>query len=124
MPVPIEKYQVAGLDERERGFNRMTEIEQIGNLYQATFRYETVHVRTGPSPTVSMALEELIRLLHEQGYRQLRSRLSFRVETYLGSQELWTEHPDPIPAAGGHRGWQLVLNKLTEWFGSRTARIE
>jgi hypothetical protein len=119
MAVPIEKYQVAGLDERERGFNRMTEIEQIDNLYQATFRYETVLVRTDPSPTVTMALEELIRLLHEQGYRQLRSRLSFRVETYLGSQELWTEHPDPTTTPSGQAGWQMVLNKLTEWFGSR-----
>jgi len=119
MAVTIEKYEVAGLDERERGFNRMADVEQIDGSYQATLRYESTIVRTNPCPGVSEALQQLISLLHERGYRQLRSRLSFRVQTYLGSQELWTEHPDPQPIAGSHGRWQRLRTKLTGWFGSR-----
>jgi hypothetical protein len=120
MAVTVEKYQVAGLDDRERGFNRMTDLEQSDGSYQATFRYETTMICTDPCPTIPEALEQLIRLLHERGYRQLRSRLSFRVQTYLGSQELWTEHPDPPPVAGSHGRWRKLLRNVTAWFENRS----
>jgi len=37
----------------------------------------------------------LITQLQDRGYTQLRSRLQFRGEAYLGNQELWEERPDP-----------------------------
>lgn len=40
------------------------------------------------------ALAILITQLQARGYTQLRSRLHFRGEQYLGNQEMWEEHPD------------------------------
>jgi len=39
----------------------------------------------------------LIHTLQSEGYRQLRSQMSFRNGVYLGSQEMWVEYPDPAP---------------------------
>jgi hypothetical protein len=94
----IERYQIAGLDERERGFNRILDLERDGDRYRAVFRYETTTVRTAESRTAGEALGDLIIMLRARGYRQLRSRLNFQGERYLGSQEPWLEYPDPQPA--------------------------
>ena len=45
--------------------------------------------------TEPAAINRLITQLQDRGYTQLRSRLQFQGETYLGNQELWEEHPDP-----------------------------
>ena len=90
-----EKHQLAGLDTRERGFSRPVVFEQADGGYQAILRYETTRVVTTAYATPSGALEELIRTLQGQGYSQLRSQLSVREGSYLGSQEPWIEYPDP-----------------------------
>ena len=90
-----EKHQLAGFDGRERGFSRPVVFEQVGGGYQAILRYEMTHVVTTAQDTPGAALEELIRMLQEQGYSQLRSQLNFQNGTYLGSRELWIEYPDP-----------------------------
>jgi hypothetical protein len=90
-----EKHQLAGVDGRERGFSRPVVFEQAEGGYQAILRYETTRVATIPHNTPEAALEELIRTLHGQGYSQLRSQLSVREGTYLGSREPWIEYPDP-----------------------------
>ena len=120
----IEKYQVAGLDERERGFNRMADFDRIeGGLYRATFRYETTVVRTNAQPTVAEARDQLIGLLQEQGYRQLRTRLSFQAERYLGTQAEWTEHPDPVPTTS-QEGRPHLIEKMTGWFRRLASRLD
>jgi hypothetical protein len=100
-----EKHQLAGLDARERGFSRPVMFEQAAGGYQAILRYETVRVVTAAYDTPRAALEELIRILHEQGYSQLRSQLSVREGAYLGSQEPWIEYPDPARAMEQEGGW-------------------
>jgi hypothetical protein len=100
-----EKYQLAGLDTRERGFSRPVVFEQAGGGYQAILRYETTRVVTAAHDTPGTALEELIRTLQGQGYSQLRSQLSVREGTYLGSQEPWVEYPDPARATEQEGGW-------------------
>jgi len=90
-----EKHQLAGLDARERGFSRPVVFEQAEGGYQAILRYETTRVVTAAYDTPRAALEELIRILQEQGYSQLRSQLSVHEGAYLGSQEPWIEYPDP-----------------------------
>jgi len=90
-----EKHQLAGFDTRERGFSRPVLFERAGGGYQAILRYETTHVVTVARATPVAALAELISMLHEQGYTQLRSQLSVKEGTYLGSQEPWVEYPDP-----------------------------
>ena len=63
--------------------------------FQAVFRYERFLLETEPQATEQAAVAMLINQLQNQGYTQLRSRLQFRGEAYLGNQELWEEHPDP-----------------------------
>ena len=79
MPSTIpEKHQLAGLDTRERGFSRPVEFEQVAGGVRAILRYETTRVVTDVREIPSAALEELIRMLHKEGYSQLRSQLSVR----------------------------------------------
>ncbi|MSQ77131.1 MAG: hypothetical protein EXR97_01575 [Nitrospiraceae bacterium] len=91
----VEKHQLAGLDEHERGFNRVVELERDGGMCRAMLRYETTFLVTDSRATQADALVELILLLHTRGFRQLRSQLSFRENTYCGNQEPWIEYPDP-----------------------------
>lgn len=91
----VEKHQLAGLDEHERGFNRVVELERDGDMCRAALRYETTLLVTGGYATHADALVELIRLLHTRGFRQLRSQLSFRENSYFGNREPWIEYPDP-----------------------------
>ena len=104
-----EKHQLAGLDTRERGFSRLVVFEQAGGGYQAMLRYETTRVVTTAHDTPGAALEELIRTLQGQGYSQLRSQLSAREGTYLGSQEPWIDYPDPARGTEQQGGWMARL---------------
>jgi hypothetical protein len=100
-----EKHQLAGFDTRERGFSRPVVFEQADGGYQAILRYETTRVVTTAHDTPSGALEELIRTLQGEGYSQLRSQLSVREGSYLGSQEPWIEYPDPPRGTAQEVGW-------------------
>jgi hypothetical protein len=104
-----EKYQLAGSDPRERGFSRPVVLEQAAGRYQAILRYETTRVVTTAHDTPGPALEELIHTLQGQGYSQLRSQLSVREGTYLGSQEPWIEYPDPARGTEQQGGWMKRL---------------
>jgi hypothetical protein len=120
-PEIVEKYQVAGLDERERGFNRQAELERVKGQFRTTLRYETTTVVTEAQETTSIALLELIRLLQARGYTQLRSQLSFRGNTYLGTFGNWIEHPDAqrnlrTGAASVRRLWCRLVGKVLGWF--------
>ncbi len=109
----LDKHQLAGLDNRERGFSRPVEFERTGEGYRAILRYETVRVTTETRPTQDQALTVLIQTLHAQGYRQLKTQLSFRHGIYLGSQELWVEYPDPPQAEPEQSGF---FDKIKNWF--------
>lgn len=107
-----EKYQLAGFDARERGFNRPVEFERTSSGYQATLRYETTRIVTPDAPSTNDALQQLIAILQQQGYTQLRSQQSYRDGLYLGSQELWVEYPDRQPTS------ELgLLGLLKKWLG-------
>jgi hypothetical protein len=93
----LDKHQLAGLDARERGFSRPVVFQRVEEGYRAILRYETVLCEAGPHQTQDEALQVLIQTLHSDGYRQLRTQISFRSGVYLGSQELWVEYPDPAP---------------------------
>lgn len=114
----LDTHQLAGLDDRERGFSRLVSFERAGDQYRALLRYETVRVTTDPRPTQEMALLTLIQTLHAHGYRQLRTQVTFRNGVYLGSQEMWIDHPDPPlpqPASTGFmaRFWTWVRPRQT-----------
>ncbi|MBU6480921.1 MAG: hypothetical protein KGS09_10310 [Nitrospirae bacterium] len=104
-----EKHQLAGSDPLERGFSRPVVFEQAGGGYQAILRYETTRVVTRAHDTPAAALEQLIRTLQGEGYSQLRSQLSVRDGTYLGSQEPWIEYPDPARETEQKGGWLMQL---------------
>lgn len=100
-----EKHQLAGFDALERGFSRSVVFEQTDGRYQAILRYETTRVVTTAQDTTGAALDELIRTLQGQGYSQLRSQLSVREGTYLGSREPWIEYPEPAQSPEQQDGW-------------------
>jgi hypothetical protein len=109
----LDKHQLAGLDDRERGFSRPVEFERDGDGYRAILRYETLRVRTEAYLTQNEALTILIQTLQSHGYRQLKTQMSFRDGLYLGSQELWVEYPDPPEAMPEQRG---LLGRILSWF--------
>ena len=113
---PPNKYQIAGVDERDRGFNRHAEIQELAGQYQAIFRYETFLLKAEPQDTEQAAMMMLVEQLHERGYTQLRTRLLFRGEEYLGNQEIWAEHPDP-PTMG-------ILKKIFHILRSKIRRVD
>jgi len=98
-----EKHLLAGLDERARGFTRMVSVEPQAEAFRASLQYETHVVVSADADSPSAALADLAHRLHERGYTQLRSRLTFAGGTYLGSQEQWVEYADPerAPETGG-----------------------
>ena len=109
-PRPHDTYQLAGLDPRERGFSRPVEVPADGPQYRAVLRYEDTRVTGEPGASPAVALERLIAMLQRQGYRQLKSQISFRDGTYLGSQEPWTEYADPPPPQ------PTLFAALRSWF--------
>jgi hypothetical protein len=113
----LDKHQLAGLDDRERGFSRPVELERAGESYRAILRYESVLVMTDRYQTQDAALLALIQTLHATGYRQLRTQMNFHDSLYLGSQELWVEYPDPPLVESEATGF---IAKLLEWFRLRT----
>ncbi|HWG97620.1 MAG TPA: hypothetical protein VN647_11095 [Nitrospira sp.] len=113
----LDKHQLAGLDNRERGFSRPVEFERVGEGYRAILRYETVRVTTERHPSQDDALATLIQTLHIQGYRQLKTQLSFRNGVYLGSQELWVEYPDPPQTEPEPSGF---FDTIKNWFKPRS----
>ncbi len=88
-------YQIAGLDDLGRGFNRQAEMKFLSGTFQAIFRYERFLLETEPQITEQAAVTMLIDQLQNRGYTQLRSRLQFQGKAYLGNQEPWEEHHDP-----------------------------
>lgn len=97
MEPSINVYQIAGLDDAGRGFNRRVEMKTVNKTFHAVFRYERFLLEADPQTTEHAAVAEIIHQLQTRGYTQLRSRLQFRGKTYLGNQELWKDHPDPQP---------------------------
>ncbi len=113
----FDKHQLAGLDDRERGFSRPVEFEKAEEGYRAILRYETLRITTEAHPTQDEALGRLIQTVHAQGYRQLKTQMSFRNGVYLGSQELWVEYQDPPQTEPERPGF---LGKILNWFRSRS----
>ena len=108
---------MAGLDERERGFNRSVELTPRDNGYHAVFRYESTVVEVDGGPAVGDALGTLVGRLQAMGYRQVRSRASFRGDAYLGSQEMWVEYPDPEGPRSAEPASREQLARRTGWIG-------
>lgn len=115
-----EKHLLAGLDERERGFSRAVEIERREGVFRAIFRYETLALEGAGAGSAAAALAEMVRVLQERGYRQLRTRLIFRGGDYLGSQEPWVEYADPEQAPRPAEG---VFGLVRRLWGRLTPRL-
>src|SRR2546422_11281156 len=111
-----EKHLLAGLDERARGFTRMVSVEQQAETFRASFQYETLLVVSADSGSPAAALADLARRLHERGYTQLRSRLTFAGGTYLGSQEQWVEYADPERAPETEGGFVGLVRRIWRMF--------
>ena len=96
MPIEeTEKHLLSGLDDRRRGFSRQLNINRGEDGYSTTLQYEKLSLTSEGFGTTDQALVWVVEALHSRGYRQLRSRLSFRGAKYFGSLEAWIEYPDP-----------------------------
>jgi hypothetical protein len=117
-----EKHLLAGLDERARGFTRMVSVEQQAETFRAALQYESLLVVSADADSPAAALADLARRLHERGYTQLRSRVTFAGSSYLGSQEQWVEYADPerAPEAEGkifglmRRIWRMITRRSVD----------
>jgi hypothetical protein len=107
----LERHQVAGIDARDRGFSRSVEIERTESGCRALLRYEATRIMTEERETPVAALGQLIRLLQAQGFSHLRSQITFKDGTYLGSREQWIEYPDP------ERDPPQTVGLLERWLG-------
>jgi hypothetical protein len=99
-----EKHLLAGVDERQRGFARQVDIESMEGQYRASLHYEKIFLASEGRATKEAALMEVIEALQKLGYRQLRSRLNFRGNQYLGGPESWLDYPDPEEPAPSRPG--------------------
>ena len=108
----LERHLLAGLDDQQRGFSRQVDIEGADGQCRASLRYEKFFLATEPRATSEAALLDLIQALQERGYRQLRSRLSFRGKEYFGSLEAWIEYPDIAEPERPRRGLARVLGQF------------
>lgn len=98
-----EKHLISGLDDRRRGFSRQLEISPVEGRYTSALQYEKLCLTSSRLATKEHALLWVVQELQSRGYRQLRSRLSFRGGTYFGSLEAWIEYPDQEEAPGPSR---------------------
>ena len=109
---PSSIYQIAGLDERERGFNRQAPVRVSPEGVHVDLQYETFHVIIGPVSTEEQALKELVRELQRRGYSQLRHQRLFVGECYLGSQEVWVDYPDPPLRPEQPGFWRRLIRRI------------
>jgi hypothetical protein len=120
----VEKHQVAGLDEKERGFNRQIDVERVEDGYRAVLRYEQTLVETAVCGAPLQTVDALVRMLRDRGYTQLRSRVNFKGAAYLGTQEPWIEYPDPnAPAECLEGPVPEQLARRTGWIGKVLALL-
>ncbi|BCA53507.1 hypothetical protein W02_06470 [Nitrospira sp. KM1] len=115
----LDTFQLAGLDDRERGFSRPVEFEHHETGYRANLRYESTRLHTDSQLTQDAALLRLVEILHARGYRQLKSQMTYRRGIYIGSQEIWVEYPDPVVPSPEPSG---LLDKLLTWFRPHLAK--
>jgi hypothetical protein len=105
-------YQVSGLDDRDRGFNRQVHVIPCAGGFQARLRYELLQIEVDPVPMEEQALQRLIHVLHERGYKQLRTQRIFLGDRYLGNQEFWVEYPDPESTLDTENTWFAWLRQV------------
>src|SRR5436309_15891138 len=115
-----EKPLLAGLDQRARGFTRMVSIEQQAETFRASLQYETLLVVSADAASPAAALADLARRLHERGYTQLRSRLTFAGGAYLGSQGQWVEYADPERPPEAEGGFFHLMRRIWRMFTRRS----
>lgn len=108
----VHIFHVAGLDDRDRGFNRQIHVIPHERGFQARLRYESLQIDVDPVPTEDQVLQGLIHILHERGYRQLRTQRIFIGEQYLGNQELWVEYPDPEAPLETRKTWMAWIRQI------------
>jgi hypothetical protein len=114
-----QKHLLAGVDERVRGFTRVVSVEQQAETFRASLQYETLLVVSAEADSPAAALADLARRLHERGYTQLRSRLTFAGGAYLGSQEQWVEYADPESAPEAEGEFFRLVRRIWRMFTSR-----
>jgi hypothetical protein len=91
----VERHQIEGMDPSARYFNRSILVNKTPTGYAAKVMYEALTVEGQSHPTISAAVEDLVKKLHPLGFTKLRTRANFKGSKYLAEKETWIDYADP-----------------------------
>lgn len=87
-------YQLEGIDEEGRYFNRNLILTGTGGVFSAFFNYEGLKIEANSHPTHDEVLKELVSKLKKKGVKKIRTRLNYIGERYLTEGRPWIDFPD------------------------------
>ncbi|MFB3146952.1 MAG: hypothetical protein ACE1ZO_07470 [Nitrospirales bacterium] len=88
----VERHQLEGMDPSARYFNRTISVKRVDRGYSGKVMYEALERESGVFPTVSEALTEVVKMFHDLGFIEMRTRLNFKGQKYLAEKESWVEY--------------------------------
>ncbi|MCH7615520.1 MAG: hypothetical protein IH978_07280 [Nitrospinae bacterium] len=88
----VERHQLEGMDPSARYFNRTIFVKRVDRGYSGKVMYEALERESGVFPTVSEALTEVVKMFHDLGFIEMRTRLNFKGQKYLAEKESWVEY--------------------------------
>jgi len=88
----VERHQLEGMDPSARYFNRTISVKRVDRGYSGKVMYEAIERESGVFPTVSEALTEVVKMFHDLGFIEMRTRLNFKGQKYLAEKESWVEY--------------------------------
>ncbi len=88
----VERHQLEGMDPSARYFNRTISVKRVDRGYSGKVMYEDLERESGVFPTVSEALTEVVKMFHDLGFIEMRTRLNFKGQKYLAEKESWVEY--------------------------------
>ena len=88
----VERHQLEGMDPSARYFNRTISVKRVDRGYSGKVMYEALERESGVFPTVSEALTEVVKMFHDLGFIEMRTRLNFKGQKYLAEKASWVEY--------------------------------
>jgi hypothetical protein len=92
---PIEIHQLEGFDPQARSFNRNVDVYRSEKGFSCRFQYEGFTAESGLFVTIPDALTDIVKKIHEKGFRNVRTRINFRGKRYFAERQAWVDYGDP-----------------------------
>lgn len=94
-PQAVEIHQLEGFDPHGRSFNRNVQAYRLEKGFSTRFHYEDLRAESQTFYTIPEAVKDMVRVLQEKGFRNLRTRVNFKGKRYLAERRSWIDYPDP-----------------------------